>query len=60
MVLSQSKGNTKMANKNTMRARRAGYAGYGAKTGIKVDSSVRKSNDAPRYGEKKFSDRRDS
>jgi hypothetical protein len=49
-----------MANKNTMRSRRAGYAGYGAKTGIKVDTSVRKSGDAPRYSEKKFSDRRDS
>jgi hypothetical protein len=49
-----------MANKNTMRARRAGYAGYGVKTGIKVDTSVRKSGDAPRYSEKKFSERRDS
>jgi len=49
-----------MANKNTMRSRRAGYAGYGAKTGIKVDTSVRKSSDAPRYGEKKISERRDS
>jgi len=49
-----------MANKNTMRSRRAGVAGYGIKTGIKVDTSVRKSNDAPRYGEKKFSERRDS
>jgi hypothetical protein len=49
-----------MANKNTMRARRAGYAGYGAKTGIKVDTSVRKQSDPLRYSEKKFSDRRDS
>lgn len=49
-----------MANKNTMRARRAGYAGYGAKTGIKVNTSVRKSGDALRYSDKKLSDRRDS
>lgn len=37
-----------MANKNTMRLRKAGFAGYGEKRGQKVDSSLnnpeRKSN----------------
>ena len=49
-----------MANKNTMRARRAGVAGYGVKTGVKVDTTRRKSGEPLRYAEKKFSDRRDS
>lgn len=29
-----------MANKNTMRLRRAGFAGYGEKRGSKVDTSL--------------------
>ena len=29
-----------MANKNTMRLRRAGFAGYGENRGVKVDTSL--------------------